>query len=285
MWFVSRRTNITSGKQFKADEHPIYSLSLSADGNFLTTLSDERRVRVWNLDQVFHNLLPLPTLPLFEYTFLEGTSPVAAVLSEDGKRLAVAPVGTKIVVFNVTTHQPLVELDTDDFDAGYIGLGANAIALSADGRYLAYTLGARYYLYDIDQKKHVITFNRAQLRLSQVFSPGQSFVGYGGFVSDYPLVVYGIRSGGRMNVKFPRAYEEDEPVSFSDDGNYFVTRGPDSYIVWQLPTDYLQGTLSWPQLQDELKARCLQIVPVKQMQGQRPLSDSQVPGKRLIGPK
>lgn len=267
LWFVKRRTDIPPRKQFKADDHSIYSLSFSPDGNFLTTLSDERRVRVWSLDQVFNNVVPLRILPLFDYTFAEHTSPVAVALSEYGKRLAIAPIGTEVVVFDVTTQQPLVELDTDDFDAGYIGLGANAIALSSNGRYLSYTFAGRYYLYDIDQKKQVLEFNRGHVNPTQVFTPSQSFAGYGGFVScmadEHPLVVYGIRSRGRMSVKFPRSHELDEPLSFSGDGSYFVTRGRDLYTVWQLPTDYLRGTLTWLQLQDELKARCLQIVPVK----------------------
>lgn len=265
LWFVKRRTDISSRKQFKADDHSIYSVSFSPDGNFLTTLSDERRVRVWALEQVFNEALPVPVAPLFEHTFAQDTSPVAALLSENGKRLAVAPSGTKIVVFDIHNPEPLIELDTDDFEQGYMGLGANAIALSADGKYLSYTLGGRYYLYDIDKKKQVLEFNRGHVSPTQVFSPGQSFTGYGGFVScmaeEHPLVVYGIRSGGHMNVKFPRAHELDEPVSFSGDGSYFVTRSRHAYTVWQLPVDYLRGTLTWQQLRDELRARCLQMIP------------------------
>lgn len=267
-WYINRNTAVPTRIHFRADEHPIYSMSFSPDGRFLTTLSNEdHRVRIWDVRHIERrNEEALAAMiPEFEFINEDAANAVAAVLSSKATRVAVAPVQNNIVILDIENGRQM-QVPTDSWEVGYIGLGANAIALSADGKYLAYTHAGKYYLYDIDNKKQIIEFERGHATPAQVFSPGQSFEHDGGFVScavHHPLVVYGMRSRGNLNVKFPFKQEFDTPSYFSGDGSYFVSRGIEKFNIWRLPTDYLKGNLTWQQLRDVLARMCLQIMPVQ----------------------
>ncbi|MGE0009902.1 MAG: WD40 repeat domain-containing protein [Candidatus Babeliales bacterium] len=272
-WFIKRDLNIRP-QHFKADDqHALYSMSFSPDGYFLATVSDLGRVRVWDVRNLLYGeqevLEPMP--PLFDHEF-GGRTPVAVVLSQNAKRLAIAPIQNEIHVYDVQEGKLIARAMTDSFDTGYVGLGAHALALSADGKYVAFTGEGYYHLFDIDEQASVLYFDRGHISPTQVFSPGQSFKGDGGFVAcglekEHPLVVYGMRSRGNLNVKFPFKNEFDAPSVFSGDGTYFVSRGLENYNIWQLPVNYLKGNLTWQQLRDVLARACLQVMPAMPAHG------------------
>jgi WD40 repeat protein len=154
--------------------------SFSPDGKHVVTASDDGSVIIWDAGPS-HELSAIAAAPIWR-----------SAISQDGNHLATRHSGSEFMVWDIAQRRPLVTFI--DLDAHQVDVQAT-LAISPDGKRVAYATGNSVRVWDVDSGKQV-------LNLAPINKDNQpSFVGVPSFsadgkrilgIFDYPQIPTGV---------------------------------------------------------------------------------------------
>ncbi|VTR90854.1 serine threonine protein kinase : Serine/threonine protein kinase-related protein OS=Planctomyces limnophilus (strain ATCC 43296 / DSM 3776 / IFAM 1008 / 290) GN=Plim_0987 PE=3 SV=1: Pkinase: WD40: WD40: WD40: WD40: WD40: WD40 [Gemmata massiliana] len=225
IWDWQKSTVRNTLDQKESNGGNIWSTSLSPDGKYLMTASDDSAVTFWNLR----------TLSV-ELSFPESVSTKTAVFSPDGRHLATGNRNSKVRIWDWAGQVPLVELRHRGtvHSLTYNPDGSRLASAGSDGKVRVWDVKDVGVTRDAPIKSPLELTEHRGAVYSVAYNPDGSKLASSGW--DGYVRIWDATTGTQL--QSIRGHDGDAwSVAFSNCGKWIASAGSDGYVkVWEIET-------------------------------------------------